>query len=89
MDTADSETCVSASGTSTTQSTKDGLPAWIEETISTTTNDTRAQPWRSALGDNAGNRFDDEKDLVKVEKSVGGKFDPTSPFRTQNSSLSA
>ena len=73
----------------TTANFSDTLPSWVAETIHTTEQDTRTQPWRLAFGDQANCRFDDGKDLVKVEKSVGGKFDPSCPFRTQGSSLAA
>lgn len=76
-------------GTQITVSFSDGLPSWVAETIRVTEQDTRTQPWRLALGDQANRGFDDGKDLVKVEKSVGGKFDPSCPFKTQASSLAA
>jgi hypothetical protein len=65
------------------------VPSWVTETVEAAEKDNRIQPWRLAFGDDANNRFDDGTDLVKVEKSIGGKFDPDCPFRTQGSSLAA
>ena len=73
----------------TAANSSDPIPSWVANTIRATEQDTRTQPWRLALGDQANCRFDDGKDLVKVEKSVGGTFDPSCPFRTQGSSLAA
>jgi hypothetical protein len=62
---------------------------WIDETVKAAKADTRKQPWKNTFGNSVGNRFDDGKDLVTIEKSVGGKFDPACPFRTRGSSLVA
>jgi hypothetical protein len=73
----------------TTAKVSENLPSWVAETIRATEQDTRTQPWRLAFGDQVNCRFDDGKDLLKVEKSVGGTIDPSCPFRTQGSSLAA
>lgn len=86
-------TSADSSGTPTGIETKvkssDALPSWVAETTRATEQDTRTQPWRLAFGDLANRRFDNGKDLVKVEKSVGGKFDSSCPFGAQGSSLAA
>lgn len=87
LTSADSKDVVT--GNQTTPKFSDPLPSWVAETIRATEQDTRTQPWRLAFKDQANCRFDDGKDLVKVEKSVGGTFDPSCPFRTQGSSLAA
>jgi hypothetical protein len=66
------------------------MPSWIAETIRAAERDTRRQPWRAIFGAVAVDcRFDDGEDLVRIERSVGGRFDPDCPFRTQGSSLAA
>ena len=65
------------------------MPSWIEETIRASQRDTRRQPWRATFGESVDCRFDDGEDLVRIERSVGGRFDPSCPFKTQGSSLAA
>ena len=65
------------------------MPSWIEETIQASQRDTRRQPWRVMFGESVDCHFDDGEDLVRIERSVGGRFDPDCPFRTQGSSLAA
>lgn len=65
------------------------MPSWIEETLNAAKRDTRRQPWRATFGESVDCRFDDGEDLVRIEKSVGGRFDPDCPFKTQGSSLAA
>lgn len=69
--------------------TAEQMPSWIEETIRASQKDTRRQPWRATFGENVDCRFDDGEDLVRIGRSVGGRFDPDCPFRTQGSSLAA
>lgn len=64
-------------------------PEWIRRTLEKGAADKREQPWKAALGGNVNHGFDDGKDLVKIELSIGGRFDPDCPFRTQGSSLAA
>jgi hypothetical protein len=64
-------------------------PDWIRETIKATESDHRKQPWREAFAEAVDSRFDDQKDLVRVEPAVGVDLDPSCPFRTQGSSLAA
>lgn len=68
---------------------KSEMPAWIQETVNAAQHDGRRQPWRTAFGENVDRRFDTGKDLVTVERSIGGESDPACPFSTQGSSLAA
>ena len=65
------------------------LPSWVTATLEASKTDSRRQPWKEMFGESVDCRFDDGEDLVRIEKSVGGKFDPDCPFRTQGSSLAA
>jgi hypothetical protein len=65
------------------------LPSWVTATLEASKSDSRRQPWKEMFGESVDCRFDDGEDLVRIEKSVGGKFDPDCPFRTQGSSLAA
>jgi len=64
-------------------------PFWVLATQLAAQRDSRRQPWKETFGDSVDSGFDDGEDLVRVEKSRGGKFDPECPFRTQGSSLAA
>lgn len=80
----------SHSGCETDEDYATTMPSWIAETIRAAERDTRRQPWRAIFGAVAVDcRFDDGEDLVRIERSVGGRFDPDCPFRTQGSSLAA
>ena len=83
--------CLHLAGTPEEQlaATAERMPSWIEETIRAAQRDTRRQPWRATFGESVDCRFDDGEDLVRIERSVGGRFDPDCPFRTQGSSLAA
>lgn len=65
------------------------LPSWVAQTLKSQESDSRRRPWKETFGESVDCRFDDGEDLVRIEKSVGGKFDPDCPFRTQGSSLAA
>lgn len=73
----------------TNSTAKAHTPDWIQETIRATENDHRTRPWRDAFSEAIDSRFDDQEDLVRVERAVGVDLDPTCPFRTQGSSLAA
>lgn len=64
-------------------------PDWVRETIEAAESDRRTQPWKDAFEEAIGSRFDDQEDLVRVERAIGVDLDPTCPFRTQGSSLAA
>ena len=64
-------------------------PSWIDETLAAASSDTRRQPWKAIVGEAVDCRVDDGQDLVRIERSVGGRADPACPFRTQGSSLAA
>lgn len=65
------------------------LPSWVSQTLKSQEEDSRRRPWKETFGESVDCRLDDGEDLVRIEKSVGGKFDPDCPFRTQGSSLAA
>jgi hypothetical protein len=74
----------------TTTSKRDTYrPHWVQETIKAAESDSRKQPWKDAFEEAIDTHFDDQEDLVRVERAVGVDLDPTCPFRTQGSSLAA
>jgi hypothetical protein len=62
-----------------------GDEGWAEEVESK--KDARKQPWKSTFGDSVDNQLGEEKDLVRVSPSEGGRTDY--PFQVQANTLAA
>lgn len=65
------------------------LPSWIQQVEEQSAQDNRTQPWTALVNAENDSSDHDGKDLIRVERSVGGSLDPDAPFRTQNTSLAA
>ena len=62
-----------------------GDEGWAEEVESK--KDARKQPWKSTFREGVDNQLGQEKDLVRVSSSEGGRKDY--PFRVQGNTLAA
>lgn len=68
---------------------QNSTPSWIQKVEEQSARDARVQPWLALMSDELNGPENDGKDLIRVERSIGGSVDSDSPFRTQNTSLAA